>query len=82
MTPEQIEIEIRHLATKEELHKEFADFQQQFGDFRTDLQKQFGDFRTDLQKQFADLLKTIWVTQLTTIGIVLVGVGLLIHFHL
>lgn len=36
--------------------------------------KAFGDFKYDL-------IKTIWITQLSTIGIILIGVGLLIHFH-
>jgi len=45
------------------------------GDFKAQMLKEFGDFR-------ADLMKTIWLTQLSTIGIVLIGVGLLIHFHL
>lgn len=66
MTPEQVHDEVLNLRT--EFHKEF-------GDLKSDIQKQFGDFK-------ADLLKTIWLTQLSTIAIVLVGVGLLLHFHL
>jgi hypothetical protein len=63
MTNEQIETEIKHLATKEELAKLGERIQTQLGDFK------------------ADLLKTIWITQLSTIGIILIGVGLLLHFH-
>jgi hypothetical protein len=63
MTNEQIETEIRHLATKEELAKLGERIQTQFGEFKS------------------DLLKTIWITQLSTIGIILIGVGLLLHFH-
>jgi len=63
MTNEQLETEIKHLATKEELAKLGERIQVQFGDFRT------------------DLIKTLWLTQLSTVGIILVGVGLLLHFH-
>jgi hypothetical protein len=43
-------------------------------EFRAEFHKEFGDLK-------AELYKTLWLTQLTTIGIVLVGVGLLLHFH-
>jgi len=42
---------------------------------RAEIHKEFGDFKTDL-------IKTIWITQLSTIGIILIGIGLLIHFRL
>jgi len=64
MTPEEVHEEV--LALRLEIQKEF-------GDFKAEIQKQFGDFK-------ADLLKTIWITQLSTIGTILVGVGLMIHF--
>jgi hypothetical protein len=66
MTPEDVHDELMDF--KVEIHKEF-------GDFKAEIYKMLGDFK-------ADLLKTIWLTQLSTIGIVLVGVGLLIHFKL
>jgi hypothetical protein len=72
MSPEQIESGFRHLATKEELALLRADIHQDFGEFGTRVLKEFGDFK-------ADLLKTIWITQLSTIGIILVG--LLLHFR-
>jgi hypothetical protein len=62
MTNEQIEIELKHLATKEQVEK-----------LRVDLHKELGDFK-------ADLMKTIWLTQLSTVGLILIGVGLLVHF--
>jgi hypothetical protein len=60
--------------TPEEVHSELLEF-------RIEFHKEFGQFKADLYKSLADLYKTLWLTQLTTIGIVLVGVGLLIHFH-
>jgi hypothetical protein len=60
MTLEQIEIELKYLATKGEL----------------------AELRAEMHKEFAALTRTIWLTQLSTIGIILVGVGLLIHFKL
>jgi hypothetical protein len=42
---------------------------------KAEFHKEMGDFK-------ADLMKTIWLTQLTTIGLILIGVGLLIHFKL
>lgn len=66
MTPEELHDEIINL--RAEIHKDF-------GDFKTEIHKNFGDFKTDL-------IKTIWITQLSTIGIVLIGIGLLIHFRL
>jgi len=63
--------------TPEEVHNEVgtlrAEIQKDFGDFKTQITKEFGDFK-------ADLFKTLWLTQLTTIGIILIGIGLLIHF--
>ena len=64
MTPEQIEIELKHLATKEDVANLRAEFYKALGDFK------------------ADLIKTIWITQLSAIGVTLIGVGLLIHFKL
>jgi hypothetical protein len=52
--------------TPESVHDELMEFKLEF-------RKEFGDFK-------ADLIKTIWLTQLTMIGVTLVGVGLLIHF--
>jgi hypothetical protein len=66
MTPEQVHDEVINL--RAEIHKDF-------GDFKTEIHKNFGDFKTDL-------IKTIWITQLSTIGIILIGIGLLIHFRL
>ena len=37
--------------------------------------------RAELGEFKADLMKTIWLTQLSTAGIILVGIGLLVHFH-
>jgi hypothetical protein len=53
--------------TPEQVHGEVLNL-------RAEIHKDFGDFK-------ADLLKTIWLTQLSTVGIILIGVGLLIHFH-
>jgi hypothetical protein len=44
-----------------------------FGDSRAQMRKDVGDFK-------AELLKTLWITQLSAIGIILVGVGLQVHF--
>lgn len=66
MTPEQVHDEVMEF--KIEIHK-------LFGDFKAEMLKAFGDFK-------ADLIKTIWITQLSTIGIILIGVGLLLHFKL
>jgi hypothetical protein len=60
--------------TPEEVHDELVEFKIEF-------HKEFGDFKAEMQKQFGDLIKTIWITQLSTIGIILIGVGLIIHFH-
>jgi hypothetical protein len=65
MTPEEVHDEVLNLR---------AEIRKDFGDFKAEMQKAFGDFKTDL-------LKTIWLTQLSTVGIILIGVGLLIHFH-
>lgn len=56
--------------TPEDVHNEL-------NDFKIEIHKLFGDFKADMQKQFADLMKTIWMTQLSTIAIILVGVGIL-----
>lgn len=61
--------------TADEIHEEILQL-------RAELHKELGDFKLDMQKQFMELIKTIWLTQLTTIGIILVGVGLLIRFHI
>ena len=53
--------------TPEQVHDEVLNL-------RAEIHKEFGDFK-------ADLLKTIWLTQLSTVGIILIGAGLLIHFH-
>ena len=60
------------LATKESLANLRADLHRDFGDFRSDMQKALGDFRSDL-------IKTLWLTQLSVAGVILVGVGILIH---
>ena len=49
--------------TPEDVHDEL-------NDFKIEIHKLFGDFKTDL-------MKTIWMTQLSTIAIILVGVGIL-----
>jgi hypothetical protein len=86
MSPDQIESELKNLATKEALANLRADIHDYFGDFRSDMRKDFGDFRSDLQKALGDfrvdVVKTLWLTQLSMAGLILVGVGLLIHFHL
>jgi hypothetical protein len=64
MTPEEIHEEVLELR---------VEIQKQFLEFSTEMLKAFGDFK-------ADLIKTIWITQLSTIGIILIGMGLLIHF--
>jgi hypothetical protein len=66
MTPEDVHEELMQF--KIEIHK-------LFGDFEAEMLKSFGDFK-------ADLIKAIWLTQLSTIAIILVGVGLLLHFKL
>jgi len=66
MTPEEVHDEVINL--RAEIHKDF-------GDFKAEIHKDFGDFKTDL-------IKTIWITQLSTVGIILIGIGLLIHFRL
>lgn len=86
MTNEEIERELTHTATREQLADLRTELQKDFGDFKTEMQKTFGDFKTEIHKAFGDfktdLLKTIWLTQLLAIGIILVGVGLLLHFKL
>jgi hypothetical protein len=85
MTTDQIEAELKHVATKESQANLRADIHRDFGDFRSEIQKSFGDFRADMQKGFgdfkADMIKTLWLTQLSMAGLILVGVGLMIHFH-
>lgn len=61
--------------TPEEVHDEVIDL-------RAEFHKEFGDFKAEMQRQFSELLKTIWLTQLSAIGIILIGVGLLVHFKL
>jgi hypothetical protein len=75
MTNEEIVAELRHLATKEELAQLRADLQKDFGDFRSQMQKELGDFK-------ADVLKTLWLTQLSVAGVILVGVGLIANLAL
>ena len=60
MTNEQIEIELKHLATKADL----------------------AELKAEIYKSFAELIKTVWLSQLTAMGVILIGVGLLIHFKL
>jgi hypothetical protein len=74
MNTDQIESELKHLATKESLANLRADIHKDFGDFRVEMHKAFGDFRVDV-------VKTLWLTQLSMAGLILVGVGLIIHFH-
>ena len=73
MTDEQIGTQLANLR---------ADFHKDFGDFKADMQKQFSGFKDDMHKQFGGLVITLWITQISTIGVILIGVGLLIHFHL
>ena len=40
---------------------------------RSEIHKEFGDFK-------AELFKTLWLTQLSTIGLILIRVRLLIHY--
>ena len=47
---------------------------------REQLEKLRGDLLENLSAFKVDLLKTLWITQLSTVGLVLIGVGLLIHF--
>ena len=75
MTLEQIETELGHLATNEGLAELKAQLHKDLGTFETDLHRDLGSFK-------ADLIKTLWLTQLSTIGIILVGTGLLVHFKL
>jgi hypothetical protein len=60
MTNEQLETEIKHLASREQLE----------------------GLRSDLYKVKSDLVQMIWLTQISTVGIILTGVGLLIHFKI
>jgi hypothetical protein len=62
------------VATKEAVANLRGDIHKDFGDFRSDLQKGFGDFKSEL-------IKTLWLTQLSMAGLVLVGIGLMLHFH-
>jgi len=64
MTPEQVHDELSQLR---------VEIQKQFLEFTSEMLKAFGDFK-------ADLIKTIWITQLSAIGIILIGIGLLIRF--
>jgi hypothetical protein len=86
MTQEEIVAELRHLATKEEVASLRAGLNKDFGDFRAEMQKQFGDFRAQVQKELgdfkADVLKTLWLTQLSVAGVILVGVGLIANLAL
>jgi hypothetical protein len=63
MNIDQIEAELKHMATKEAL-----------ADLRADIHKDLGDFKTDI-------VKTLWLTQLSIAGVILVGIGLMQHFH-
>ena len=74
MNTDQIETELRHLATKEELANLRADLHKDFGDFKAEVQKAFGDFRVDI-------VKTLWLSQLSTAGLILVGIGVIVHFR-
>ena len=38
--------------------------------------------RADIHQAIGKLTTTLWITQLSTVGIILVGVGLLVHFRL
>jgi hypothetical protein len=76
MTNEQIEIELKHLATKEDLAVIHTDIAGLRGVLKSDL----SDLRAEMYKALAGLTTTIWITQLSATGLILVGVGLLIHF--
>jgi hypothetical protein len=55
------------IATKQDLALAIAEL-------RAEIHKDFGDFK-------ADLMKTLWLTQLSTIAIILVGVGIIVHWR-
>jgi hypothetical protein len=78
MTPEQIETELKHVATKEDL----ALLKAGISDLRAELKAGISDLRAEMYKAFAGLTTTLWITQLSATGLTLVGVGLLIHFKL
>jgi len=59
--------------TPDEVHNELLQL-------RSEIHKELGDFKAEMQKQFGELIKTLWITQLSTTAIILVGIGLLIHF--
>jgi hypothetical protein len=63
--------------TLEEIEKAMVTKQ----DLEVGLVKLEARFHKDLGDFKVDLMKTIWITQMSTIGLVLVGVGLLLHFH-
>jgi hypothetical protein len=62
--------------TNEEIEIELRHLsnKEDIANLRAEIHKELGEFKSDL-------MKMIWQTQLTTIGIILVGVGLLIHFR-
>jgi hypothetical protein len=72
MTPEEVHDEVINLR---------ADIHEDFGDFKTSMVKEFGDFKAAMVKDFgdfrADIYKTLWITQLSAIGLILIGVGII-----
>ena len=66
MTNEQIENELEHLAD------EVEHVGSELEHLKASIHKDFDDFR-------ANLMKTLWLMSLLTAGIILVGVGILIH---
>lgn len=75
MTQEEIEAELRHLATKEEVANLRTEMHSDFADFKAEMLKAFGDFK-------ADVYKTLWLTQLSVAGVILVGIGLIANVAL
>jgi len=66
MTNEQIESELEHLADEDE------HVATELEHLKASIQKDFGDFK-------ADLMKSLWRMSVLTTGIILIGVGILIH---
>jgi hypothetical protein len=84
MTLEEIEAELQYLATKEQVEELRAEIRADFGNFKAQVQSEFGNFKAEIYKNLgdfkADLLKTLWLAQFSMAGIILVGVGILLHW--
>jgi hypothetical protein len=48
---------------------------------KVDLQSATAELRAEFHESIGKLTTTLWITQLSTIGIILVGIGLLVHFR-